>query len=165
MAVYPPSVRLGPKPLETHDQQFSQLKHCGHSTYATSSLTRGLVCLLQLLLVLASAVILGSESLGIHDHILLSQIRDSPNMEGQVPILISLRAGWPSYTEFPFRRLLRLAELRWRYSTLPPYGWTTLLDCIHPREITGFYSSVTVLYQSASTDTCLLSRCVAAHVF
>jgi hypothetical protein len=55
--------------------------------------------LLQLLLTLASAVILGFESLGTHNHILLSQIRD-----------------------FPFRRLLRLAGLRWRYSTPPPHG-------------------------------------------
>jgi hypothetical protein len=57
------------------------------------------VCRLELLLVLASAVILGSETLGTHDHILLSQIR-----------------------VFPFRRLLRLAGLRWRYSTSPPQG-------------------------------------------
>jgi hypothetical protein len=63
------------------------------------SLTRGRVCRLQLLLALASAVILGSESRGTRDHILLSQIRD-----------------------FPFRGLLRLAGLRWRYSTPPPYG-------------------------------------------
>jgi hypothetical protein len=47
------------------------------------------VCHLQLLLVLASAVILGSESLGIRENILLSQIRDSPNLEGQAPIFIS----------------------------------------------------------------------------
>jgi hypothetical protein len=44
---------------------------------------------LQLLLVLASAVILGSEFRGTHDHILLSQIQDSPNLEGQVPVFIS----------------------------------------------------------------------------
>jgi hypothetical protein len=45
------------------------------------------------MLVLASAVILESESRGTHDHdhILLSQIRDSPNLEGQVPIFISSR--------------------------------------------------------------------------
>jgi hypothetical protein len=48
-------------------------------------------CRLQLLLDLASAVILESESCGIHDHILLSQIRDSTNLEGQVPVFISLR--------------------------------------------------------------------------
>jgi hypothetical protein len=42
-----------------------------------------MVCRLQLLLALASAVILGSESRGTRDHILLFQIRDSPNMEGE----------------------------------------------------------------------------------
>jgi hypothetical protein len=46
---------------------------------------------------LASAVIFG-ESRGTRDHILLSQIRD-----------------------FNFCRLLRLAGLRWRYSTPPPH--------------------------------------------
>jgi hypothetical protein len=65
------------------------------------SLTRGRVCRLQLLLLaLANAIILGSESLGTRDHILLSQIRDCP-----------------------FRHLLRLAGLRWRYSIPPPHGW------------------------------------------
>jgi hypothetical protein len=54
-------------------------------------MTRGRVCRLHLLLVLASAVILRSQLRGSHDHILLSQIRDSPNMEDQVPVFISLR--------------------------------------------------------------------------
>jgi hypothetical protein len=54
-------------------------------------LTREWVCRLQLLLVLASAVILGSESRGTRDYILLSQIRDYPNQEGQVPVFISPR--------------------------------------------------------------------------
>jgi hypothetical protein len=51
----------------------------------------GLGLSLQLLLALASAVILGSEFRGTHNHILLPQIRGSPNLEGQVPIFISLR--------------------------------------------------------------------------
>jgi hypothetical protein len=63
------------------------------------SLTRGRVCLLYMLLTLASEVFLGSESLGTRDHILLSQTRD-----------------------FPFRRLLLLVGSRWRYSTPPPHG-------------------------------------------
>jgi hypothetical protein len=46
---------------------------------------RGCVCRLPLLLVLRS------ESRGTHDHILLSQIPDSPNLEGQVPVFISPR--------------------------------------------------------------------------
>jgi hypothetical protein len=90
LAVYGQSVHLDTKPLETHDQYFSfQLNTCGYSPYVTSSLTRGWICRLQLLLFLASAVILGSQSRGTHCHILLSQIRDSPNLEGQVPIFIS----------------------------------------------------------------------------
>jgi hypothetical protein len=69
-----------------------QLNTCGYSAYVTSSLTRGWVCRLQLLLVLASAAILRSEYRGTHeDHILFSQIRDSPNLEGQVPVFISPR--------------------------------------------------------------------------
>jgi hypothetical protein len=55
------------------------------------SLARGRICRLKLLLAFTSAVIPGSESRGTHDHILLSQIRDSPNLEGQVPIFISPR--------------------------------------------------------------------------
>jgi hypothetical protein len=55
------------------------------------SLTRERVCRLQLLLGLASVVILGSESHGTRDHILLSQIRDFPNLEGQILVFISPR--------------------------------------------------------------------------
>jgi hypothetical protein len=62
------------------------------------SLTKGWVCLLHMLLALASAVFLESESLGTRDHILLSHIWD-----------------------FPSRRLLRLAGSRWRYSTPLPH--------------------------------------------
>jgi hypothetical protein len=36
-------------------------------------------------------VFLRSESRRIHDHILLAQIRDSPNLEGQVAVFITLR--------------------------------------------------------------------------
>jgi hypothetical protein len=68
--------------------------------YGAPSLTRGRVCLLYMLLAVASAVLLGSEALWSHDHILLSQFWD-----------------------FPFRRLLRLAGSRWRYSTPPPHGF------------------------------------------
>jgi hypothetical protein len=39
--------------------------------------------------VFTKAVILRPESRGTHDHILLSQIRDSPNLEDQVPVFIS----------------------------------------------------------------------------
>jgi hypothetical protein len=88
---------------------------------------RGRVCRLQLLLALASAVILGFKSRGTHDHILLSQIRDpSPlTWRERCPYLHPPGTGWPSYTpgtDFPFRHLLRLAGIRWRYSNPPPHG-------------------------------------------
>jgi hypothetical protein len=91
LAVYRQSVRLGDKPLETHDNFIFQLNFCSYSPYVSSSLTRESVCLLQLPLVLTSAVILRSESHGNHDHILQSQIRGSTNLEGQVPVFISPR--------------------------------------------------------------------------
>jgi hypothetical protein len=80
-----------------YDQIFvtvSQLRVCWCGAL---SLTRGRVCRLQLLLALARAVIFWSESRRTRGHILLFQIRD-----------------------FAFRRLLRLAGLRWRYSNPCP---------------------------------------------
>jgi hypothetical protein len=75
--------------LETHDQYFFQLNTCRYSPFVTSSLTRGWVGCLQFLLALANEVFLGSESHGNHDHILLPQTRDSPNLKGQVRVFIS----------------------------------------------------------------------------
>jgi hypothetical protein len=84
-------VCLGVKhPSRAQDQIFvtvRQLLVCG---CGASYLTRGRVCCLQLRLVLASAEILGFESRGTHDYILLSQIRDSLNLKSQVPVFISL---------------------------------------------------------------------------
>jgi hypothetical protein len=94
-------------------------------------LTRGRVCGLQLLLGLASGVILESESRGTQDRILLSQIRDSPNLESQVPVFISPKTGWPCDTPgtgFPFSRLLRRLS-RWRYSNPPPRGELSMTAC------------------------------------
>jgi hypothetical protein len=92
MTVYRRSVLLGAKPFETHVQRFIlQLNTCGYNSYVTSSLTREWVCRLQLLLVFARAVILGSESLGIHDHTLLSEVRDSLNLEGHVTVFTAPR--------------------------------------------------------------------------
>jgi hypothetical protein len=88
------------------------------------TLKKGCACRFQLLLILASAVILGSKSCGAHDYVLLSQIRDSSNLEGQAPVFISPRNSVAQLcspgTGIRFRLLLRLAGLRWRYSNAPP---------------------------------------------
>jgi hypothetical protein len=86
-------------PSGAHDQIFTTLWQLRSCFCWALSLTRGQVCLLYILLALASIVFLGSESFLTRDHILLSQILD-----------------------FPFRRLLRLAGSRWRYSNPPPNG-------------------------------------------
>jgi hypothetical protein len=76
-------------PSGTQDQIFDALRRLRVCLYGAPSLMRGRICRLRLLLVLASTVILGSKSHWTHDHILLSQIRDSPNLDGQVPVYVS----------------------------------------------------------------------------
>jgi hypothetical protein len=95
---------------------FRQLRVC---YFVAPSLTRGWVCNLLLLLVLASAVPLEFESRGTQDHILLSQFLRLPQPGGQGPrIYIPQEQGGPVLPPgmgFPFRRLLRLAGLQWMY--------------------------------------------------
>jgi hypothetical protein len=99
------SVCLGMKhPFVAYNQIFVTVRQLQVCWCGALSLTRRWVSSLKLLLGLARAVILGSESRGTHDHILLSKIRD-----------------------FPFPCLLRLAGLRWRYSNPPPHGTSPLL--------------------------------------
>jgi hypothetical protein len=92
------------------------------------SLARGWVCnsLLQLLLGLARAVTLGSNSRWTPDHILLSHFRlPQPGGPGS-RIYIPREQGVPVIppgTGFPFRRLLRVAGLQWRNSNPPPHGF------------------------------------------
>jgi hypothetical protein len=80
-------VYLGVKhPSGAHDHIFITARNLWVCWCRSTSLTWGWVSRVQLLMVLASAAILGSESRGTHDHILLSRIRDSPYREGQLPV-------------------------------------------------------------------------------
>jgi hypothetical protein len=70
-------VCLGIKhPSGAYDQIFITLRQLRVCWFRAPSLTRGRVCRLQFLLVLASAVIFWPESHRTRGHILLSQIRD-----------------------------------------------------------------------------------------
>jgi hypothetical protein len=92
-------VCLGVKPLAgAHGQIFITFRQSWVCLCGVPSLTIGRVGRLLFLLFLASAVILGSESRGTHDYILLSQTRESPNLESQVSILHPLGTWLPSYT-------------------------------------------------------------------
>jgi hypothetical protein len=97
LAVYRQSVHLGVKLLETHDQRFFQLNPCSHSPYVISSLTRGWVCRLQLLLALASAVILGSESAGLMTIFYCPGLETPPTWRARSLYLYPPGTGWPSY--------------------------------------------------------------------
>jgi hypothetical protein len=99
-------------PSATHDQIFITIWQLWSCFCAAPSLTRGQLRLFYMLLTLASVVFLVSESLGTRDHILPSQISD-----------------------FPFRRLLRLAGSRWRYSKFShgcPHGVASVVHLTTP---------------------------------
>jgi hypothetical protein len=97
--LYRQSLRLCDNPLRLTTSNFIfQPNTCGYSPYVTSSLTRGWVWRLQLLLVSPAQSFSGRRPRGTHDHILLFQIRDSPKLGGQVPVFISPRTGLPSYS-------------------------------------------------------------------
>jgi hypothetical protein len=126
-------------PVGAYDQILIIVWHLRVSWFGAPSLTRGRVCRLQLQLALASAVIFGSESRRTRGHILLSQIRD-----------------------FPFRRLLRLAGSRWRYSTPPPRGfrslmWETMFYTLQNNRLPSSIKSVKftkILGNTSQTHSC-----------
>jgi hypothetical protein len=101
-------------PSGSRDQRFVTARELRISSFRAHFFTRGLVGGLQLLLALASTVILGFESRGIHDHILLSQIRDSPSLKGRHIYILQQQGDpvIPPGTGFPFRRFLPLAGIR-----------------------------------------------------
>jgi hypothetical protein len=78
-----------------------KLNAYGYSPYVTSSLNGGWVCRLQLLLVLASAVILTSDSRGTIFY--CHRLGDSPNLEGKVPVFTSPR-NWVPFSSPPTTR-------------------------------------------------------------
>jgi hypothetical protein len=112
-------------PWDSRRAFFFQLNTCFHSPYVTFSLTRGWVCSIQLLLAFASTLILRSDSRGTRDIFYSLKFETPPTWRARFPYLYPPGTGWSSYTPrhwFPSRRLLRLAGLRWRYSTPPPHG-------------------------------------------
>jgi hypothetical protein len=104
----------------------------------TPSLTREWVCSSQLLLAFASAVILRSESHRTYDHILLSEIQDSPNLEGQVPIFISLNRLAQLYPQ----------ALGKSGACSSIVGWGTMLQAW---KVTGSISNFTGSFQFTSS--------------
>jgi hypothetical protein len=73
-------------------------------------------------------------------------------------------------TEFPFRRFLRLARLRWRYSNPPPHGsWPSVYslgtDRTENTAPRSCYIVVCVSLPLSSNGRCLQSHCPASAVY
>jgi hypothetical protein len=118
-------VRLGVwHPSGTHDQFFFLLEIFFRQLrvwyFVAPSLTRGRVCNLLLLLVLASAV-----PRDPRPYFIVPILETPPTWRARSRIYIPQEQGGPVIppdTGFPFRRFLWLAGLRWRYSIPPPHG-------------------------------------------
>jgi hypothetical protein len=120
-AVYRQHFVLTTNPLRFTASNCFKLNTCEYSPYVTSFLMRGWAWCLKLLLGLASTVILMSVSRGIHEHILLSQIGDSHNLEGQAPYLYTPGRAWPGYT-----------PLHWVSFLSPPTTRRVTVDVFDP---------------------------------
>jgi hypothetical protein len=117
-------------PSGAQDQIFVTVRQLCFCSCGAPCLTRVRVCRLQLLLALASTVILGSESRGTHGHILLSQILESPILVGQVPVFI-----------FPRNRVFRLYPQALGSLFVASYDSQGYGGGIRPRLHTGFSSN------------------------
>jgi hypothetical protein len=138
LAVYRQFV-LTTSPLRLTTSNFIfQLNTSGYSPYITSSLTSGWVCSLQLVLDLASTFS-GPIPAGLMTTFYCLKFETPPIWRARSPYLYPPQEYGgpviPPGTGFPFRRLIRLAGLRWRYSNPPP-RWSNQLKLeIHVNNI------------------------------
>jgi hypothetical protein len=137
-------------PLELITRFYFSVWQLWVSWYWLPSLTRrwpcNLLVHLQFLLGLARAVTLVSKSCRTHDHILLSDFRLHQQEELGPRIYIPQEQGSPvisTGTGLPFRRLLRLTGLRWRYSK-PPSHWCKCVYRPLHKILVGFQCHVTI---------------------
>jgi hypothetical protein len=138
-------------PSGAYDQIFITVRQMRVCWCGALSLTRGRVCRLQLLLALVSTVF----RFRVPWDFLLSQIGD-----------------------FHFRRLLRIAGLRWRYSTPPPHGyvcqslvWPVFISSGEPdrtHRLQGFHhccSCMRCVGNIINSMATIASRCLAMNVY
>jgi hypothetical protein len=135
LAVCRQSVRLGPKPFETHDQRFFyfQLNPCCHSPYIASSLTRGCDCNLQLLLGLSSAVqsFSGLSPAGLMTIFYRLRFDTPPTWRARSPYFYPPGAGWPSYTPG-----------HWVPFSLPPTTRRDTVKVFEPASTRAYYTQL-----------------------
>jgi hypothetical protein len=95
----PPISSWRQPPWDSRPTFFFQLNSCSYSPYVTSSLTRGKVCRLQLLLSLASAdPIRGPNPAGLMTKFDCLRFETHPTWRARSPYLYPPGTGWPNYT-------------------------------------------------------------------
>jgi hypothetical protein len=124
-AVYRQSLRLGDRPLETHGHQCFSAESCGHSPYVTSFLKEDGSAVYNFSWHSPAQSFSGPSSAGLMATFYCLRFETPPTWRARSPYLYPQEQGGlviPLGTGFPFRRLLRLAGLRWRLSKPPPHG-------------------------------------------
>jgi hypothetical protein len=119
LAVYRKSVRLGDKPLRLTTSNFIFKRNTCYSPYVTYSLMRGWVVYNSCWFSPAQSFS-GPSPAGLMTTFYCRRFETPPTWRARFPYLYPPGTWWPGYTPgtgLPFRRLLRLAGLRWRYST------------------------------------------------
>jgi hypothetical protein len=145
LAVYRQSVRLGDKPLETHDTVvFSPTEHL--RLWSLCNILSD-ECMGLLFTITAGPRQRSHSQVRIQQdswpHFTVSDSRLSqPGGPGPCICIPQEQGGpvIPPCTGFPSRRLQRLTGLQWRYLAPPPYGWRLLLGW-YPRYITPWHGS------------------------
>jgi hypothetical protein len=119
-------VSLGLKPPSgSQDQIFSTVGLLHVCWCRAPCLTRGRVCRLQLLRSSPTQSFSNPSPTGLTTYFSVSDLRFLKPSRTCPGVYIPQEQGGtviPSGTGFPFRRLLRLAGLRWRYSNPPRHG-------------------------------------------
>jgi hypothetical protein len=123
---------LTTRPLRLTTSNFIfHLNNCGYSPNITTSMTRDGSVVYNCYWSSTVQSFSGPSPAGLMT--ILSQIRESPNLENQVPVFISPRKKtaqlYPQGTGFHFLHLLRPAGLRWRYWNLPPHEINRNMSC------------------------------------
>jgi hypothetical protein len=113
-------------PSGAYDQNFIAVRQLWVCCCGALSLTREQIYRLQLLLGLASAVILGSESPGESWPYLVPRFRDSPNLEGQVTVFI-----------YPRNRVVQLYPRHWVPFSSPTTTRRATVEVFEPTSMRG----------------------------
>jgi hypothetical protein len=128
-------------PWHSRPAIFFQLNTWYHSSYVTSSLTRGRVCSLQLLLVLASRVILMSDSRGLVTIFYCLKFKTPPTLRVRSPYIYPPGTGWPGYT-------LR----HWVPFSSPPTTHRSTVEVFEPASTRGTWVAPLTSLEPLCTD-------------